>query len=78
MAEQGEYLLQRLGEIEQQYESVVDARGLGLMVAIEFKSEEQRDAIIDTALQTGLLTVGCGKRVFDCCLRLTLPNGKLT
>lgn len=55
MAEQGEYFLQRLGEIEQQYESVVDARGLGLMVAIEFKSEEQRDAIIDTALQTGSL-----------------------
>ncbi|WP_321169491.1 aminotransferase class III-fold pyridoxal phosphate-dependent enzyme [Halopenitus sp. POP-27] len=41
-------------------EAVVNARGLGLMTAIEFDTKQRREDVIDAALQRGLLTLGCG------------------
>ncbi|SFT00890.1 aminotransferase class III-fold pyridoxal phosphate-dependent enzyme [Halostagnicola kamekurae] len=59
----GNRLLSQLEEIQRtRPESVVDARGLGLMTAIEFESAERRDAVLEAALQRGLLTLGCGHR----------------
>jgi 4-aminobutyrate aminotransferase len=43
-------------------EGVVDVRGLGLMIAVEFDSTERRQAVIEAALKRGLLTLGCGHR----------------
>jgi len=50
-------------------DSVVDIRGLGLMLAVEFDTEDRRDAVQNAALQRGLLTLGCGHSV----LRLLPP-----
>lgn len=50
-------------------EHVVDVRGKGLMLAVEFDTAERRDAVVEKALKRGLLTLGCGTRT----LRLLPP-----
>ncbi|WP_330632518.1 class-III pyridoxal-phosphate-dependent aminotransferase [Halocatena halophila] len=50
-------------------EGVVDVRGLGLMLAVEFESKSLRDDVVDAALAEGLLTLGCGQKT----LRLLPP-----
>ncbi|WP_435194139.1 aminotransferase class III-fold pyridoxal phosphate-dependent enzyme [Natronomonas sp. EA1] len=41
---------------------VEDVRGKGLMLAVEFDTPERRDAVVEAALERGLLTLGCGKK----------------
>jgi 4-aminobutyrate aminotransferase len=48
---------------------VVDVRGKGLMLAVEFDSKARRDAVVHGAAERGLLTLGCGYRT----LRLLPP-----
>ena len=43
-------------------EGVVDVRGLGLLLAVEFDTAERRDAVVEAALERGLLTLGCGRK----------------
>ncbi len=43
-------------------EGVVDVRGLGLLLAVEFDTAERRDAVVEAALSRGLMTLGCGKK----------------
>jgi len=43
-------------------ESVVDVRGKGLMLAVEFSGKKRRDDAIEAALARGLLTLGCGRK----------------
>jgi 4-aminobutyrate aminotransferase len=43
-------------------EGVVDVRGLGLLLAVEFDTKERRDAVVAAALSRGLLTLGCGRK----------------
>jgi len=40
--------------------NVVDVRGRGLMLGVEFDTKERRDAVVGNALQRGLLILGCG------------------
>ncbi|HKS59165.1 MAG TPA: acetyl ornithine aminotransferase family protein [Thermoplasmata archaeon] len=66
---QGDYLKQRLTELQQKYEVIGDVRGLGLMVATEFvKSREDKspavamkDAVLEEAYKRGLLLLPCGR-----------------
>jgi 4-aminobutyrate aminotransferase len=44
-------------------EGVVDVRGKGLMLAVEYDSEERRDDVVEACLQRGLLTLACGHSV---------------
>ncbi|GAB6880622.1 aspartate aminotransferase family protein [Halorubrum gandharaense] len=41
---------------------VVDVRGKGLMLAVEFDTPDRRDAVVAASLDRGLLTLGCGKK----------------
>ncbi|WP_247009465.1 class-III pyridoxal-phosphate-dependent aminotransferase [Halorientalis litorea] len=41
---------------------VVDVRGRGLMLAVEFDTEARRDDTMAAALERGLLTLGCGHK----------------
>ncbi|GAA0506554.1 4-aminobutyrate aminotransferase [Halorubrum aquaticum] len=41
---------------------VVDVRGKGLMLAVEFDTPDRRDDVVAEALERGLLTLGCGKK----------------
>ncbi|OYR58454.1 aminotransferase class III-fold pyridoxal phosphate-dependent enzyme [Halorubrum halodurans] len=44
-------------------EGVVDVRGKGLMLAVEFDTTDRRDEVVDRAVQHGLLTLACGRKV---------------
>ncbi|WIV67404.1 aminotransferase class III-fold pyridoxal phosphate-dependent enzyme [Natrialbaceae archaeon AArc-T1-2] len=50
-------------------ESMVDVRGRGLMVGVEFDTEARRDEVMAAAMRRGLLTLGCGYKT----LRLLPP-----
>ncbi len=43
-------------------EGVTDVRGRGLMLAVEFETEQRRDDVLDAAFARGLLTLGCGRK----------------
>ncbi len=43
-------------------ESVVDVRGKGLMLAVEFDTKGRRNDVVAEALDRGLLTLGCGTK----------------
>ena len=61
--QKGGALLERLTAVQDEYDAVVeDVRGLGLMAAIEFDTAENRDDVMEAALQRGLLTLGCGQK----------------
>ncbi|WP_435076729.1 aminotransferase class III-fold pyridoxal phosphate-dependent enzyme [Halococcus sp. AFM35] len=50
-------------------EKIVDVRGKGLMLAVEFDTGPRRDAVVAEALDRGMLTLGCGEKT----LRLLPP-----
>jgi 4-aminobutyrate aminotransferase len=50
-------------------DSIVDVRGTGLMLAVEFDTGTRRDTVVNEALKRGLLTLGCGEKT----LRLLPP-----
>lgn len=49
--------------------NVIDVRGKGLMLAVEFDTKDRREAVVDAAMKRGLLTLGCGYKT----LRLLPP-----
>ncbi|WP_137290111.1 aminotransferase class III-fold pyridoxal phosphate-dependent enzyme [Natronorubrum halophilum] len=65
--ERGEQLRSRLEEHD--LEAVVDVRGRGLMLAVEFDTKARREAVLEAAFERGLLTLGCGYKT----LRLLPP-----
>lgn len=66
--EVGDYLHKRLKELEEKYEVIGDARGLGLAQAVEFvkskdtkeKNQEIRNKVVAEAAKRGLILLGCG------------------
>ncbi|WP_254810247.1 aspartate aminotransferase family protein [Natronosalvus amylolyticus] len=56
----GKHMKTRLREAEPA--GVVDVRGRGLMIAVEFDSTKRRNAVVEEAVTRGLLTLGCGKK----------------
>ncbi|WP_148414310.1 aspartate aminotransferase family protein [Haloferax sp. KTX1] len=44
-------------------DTVVDVRGKGLLLGVEFDTKERRDAVQEAALKRGLLTLSCGYKV---------------
>ncbi|HEV8360459.1 MAG TPA: acetyl ornithine aminotransferase family protein [Candidatus Thermoplasmatota archaeon] len=65
----GEHMLKRLKEFPAKFEGVGDARGLGLMGALEFVKDKSskkpdpktRDAVEELLWKRGVVTLGCGK-----------------
>ena len=58
--QKGKYFLKRLKELEEKYKLLSNARGLGLMLAIDFPTEKERDDVKMKSLEKGLLLLGCG------------------
>ena len=63
----GEQTIDLLSDAEP--ETVVDVRGKGLMLAVEFDTKANRDAVVEAAMRRGLLTLACGYKT----LRLLPP-----
>jgi acetylornithine/N-succinyldiaminopimelate aminotransferase len=61
-ASQGEYLLSRFQEWGRKYPAIKEARGLGLMLAIEFHGSEGKAALAG-ALERGLVLHGVGETI---------------
>ena len=67
----GEYILGRLKEFQKEFEMIGDVRGKGLMIGIELikdretkkKAIEERNAVIQSCFEKGLLILGCGENV---------------
>ncbi|RQG98665.1 aminotransferase class III-fold pyridoxal phosphate-dependent enzyme [Natrarchaeobius oligotrophus] len=67
--ERGKQLRNRLERSESETDAIVDVRGRGLMLALEFDATDRRDAVVRAAFERGLLTLGCGHET----LRLLPP-----
>jgi 4-aminobutyrate aminotransferase len=72
----GDYLLERLKELEQRFPSLRRARGKGLMAAIDVVREGEhgtepapafRDALLYRCYEKGLLLLGCGQNAIRFC-----------
>lgn len=61
-SDRGQDVLASLRELESSYDMIVDARGLGLMAAIELRTKSLQEQVISAALKRGLLTLGCGHK----------------
>lgn len=56
----GAYFMHNLGMIKSKSPIVTDARGLGLMIAVEFQTPEQRNKVEEECFQRGFMTLSCG------------------
>jgi len=56
----GGYLLTKLAALKSRYPLIVDVRGRGLMIGIQFASTDARDRVIDECFRRGLLILGAG------------------
>src|SRR4026209_2099529 len=59
-AEVGAYLKEGLQKLRQKHECIVDVRGFGLMLGVEFETAELRDRIETACFERGLITLGAG------------------
>jgi 4-aminobutyrate aminotransferase len=58
----GKILLEGLGDIKAKFpEQIVDVRGVGLMIGVEFATAEQAAAVQQRAFEHGLLVLECGE-----------------
>jgi 4-aminobutyrate aminotransferase len=57
----GSLLLKRMSEFVGKH-GIIDARGLGLMIAVEFESKEKRDTVLQEAFKNGLILLPAGEK----------------
>jgi 4-aminobutyrate aminotransferase len=68
-AEVGAFLLDGLHRIESGTEIIIEVRGLGLMIGVEFPSADVADAVEEACFQRGLLVLRAG----DSAIRISPP-----
>jgi len=60
---QGEFLLKEIQEMQHEFPKIVsNARGKGLMCAIDIDTSQNRNQLITKAYEEGLILIGCGDR----------------
>jgi predicted acetylornithine/succinylornithine family transaminase len=67
----GAYFSSKLEVFKKKYEAIVDVRGLGLMLAVEFKDAEIVKKMLSLCLDNGLILISCGTR--DQVIRIIPP-----
>lgn len=73
-AQQGAYILKKLGKLKEKFSIIVDVRGRGLMIGIEFISTELRNRIVTKAFHKGLVILGCGTTTIRFCPSLVITQ----
>ena len=84
-AEQGDYMMRRLAEMQARRPSIGDVRGKGLMIGVEFVQDKVtrmpdariRNRIIELAFEHGLLIMGCGANSMRIIPPLTVNRGEV-
>ncbi|MBI4369179.1 MAG: acetyl ornithine aminotransferase family protein [Elusimicrobia bacterium] len=79
---QGRYLMGELKKLQNEFESIGEVRGMGLMVGMELVLDREtkkragklRDQIIETCFAQGLLLLGCGPNTVRFCPALTVTR----
>lgn len=62
-ARQGDFLLSRLQQLQAQFPDVVsNARGRGLMCALDFPTTEKRNQVRKKSFEKGMIILACGER----------------
>ncbi|MBM4309238.1 MAG: acetyl ornithine aminotransferase family protein [Deltaproteobacteria bacterium] len=77
VAKIGNYILEKLQDLQKQFNLIGEVRGRGLMIGIELikdrvsrkKAIEERNTVIQSCFEKGLLILGCGENV----IRLVPP-----
>jgi 4-aminobutyrate aminotransferase len=72
--ELGRYLLGRLESLQDASPALVDVRGLGLMIGLEFQDGDQAQAVADGCFQRGLIVLRCGDRAVRLCPPLVVSQ----
>ena len=67
----GKYMKSKLDDLKQKYPSIIDVRGLGLMIGVEFKDGSTAKKVMDSCLAGGLILISCGTR--DQVIRIIPP-----
>ncbi len=57
---QGDYLREKLCELEKDFTQLNNARGLGLMCAIDFPTADERDKVLKQSMKNGMFPLSCG------------------
>jgi len=68
-AQIGAYLMERLGVLQERHDALIDVRGLGLMIGMEFQTSKLAHAVGEACFQRGLIVLECG----DKSIRLAPP-----
>lgn len=82
-ANMGDHLGKHLKELEEEYASVGDSRGIGLMRAMEFNKKDGspdaalRDKVEEQAWKKGLILLGCGKSGIRFIPSLNVTKGQI-
>ncbi|MGB1698017.1 MAG: acetyl ornithine aminotransferase family protein [Thermoplasmatota archaeon] len=82
-AKMGDYLGKHLNDIKEDFRSVGDARGIGLMRAMEFNKADGtadaklRDKVEEQAWKKGLVLLGCGKSGIRFIPSLNVTKGQI-
>lgn len=84
-ADQGDYLMAGLRELQKSHECMGDVRGKGLMVGVELVKDREtkeparawRNRIIKAAFEKGLLLLGCGENSIRFCPALTVTAAEV-
>ncbi|MGZ4109819.1 MAG: aminotransferase class III-fold pyridoxal phosphate-dependent enzyme [Actinomycetota bacterium] len=61
--EVGAELMAGLGGLQREYPMIVDVRGLGLMIGVQFPDHDHMVAVEEASFRRGLLVLGCGDDV---------------
>ena len=74
----GEYMLTHLHKLEEEFPEVVsNARGRGLLCAIDLDSSQSRDQLKQKAYDEGLILIGCGDRTIRFRPPLTIKESEI-
>ncbi len=81
----GSYLMLRLRELHTRHRLIGDVRGLGLMVGVDLVKDQslktpavvERDAVLQSCFQRGLLLLGCGESTIRLCPALVVTRDEV-
>jgi 4-aminobutyrate aminotransferase len=76
-ARQGTALRERLARDLGPKDGVIDVRGLGLMIGVEFDNHAHADAVANLCFRRGLLVLECGQKAIRISPPLTVSDAQI-